>query len=407
MSLPDRTKAILLLTAHFPKSGDRGAKPLTISEWARLVDWFLPKDIFPEDLFSSEGPHVLHDFKDSKITVERVEALLARGPALALAAEKWTRAGLWIMTRSDPEYPRRLKERLRTGAPPLLFGCGKKSLLSGGGLAVVGSRKAPESELAFARELGQKASQDGFSVVSGGARGVDEASMLGALEADGTSIGVLANGLLSATSSAKYRQHLMDQNLVLVSTFSPEAGFNVGNAMQRNKYIYCLADACVVVHSGTKGGTMTGAMEDLKNQWVPLWVRRTEQRSIGNELIVQQGGRWLPPLREIEIGYLSGVTAKSEPQSDLFAGGREEVSKVAEPQSEAFLPSTGASVATTLYDYFLEKIAVMCADAPQTPAYLKEQLGLESAQFNAWLKRAVEDGALEKLTRPVRYQVKT
>ena len=38
----------------------------------------------------------------------------------------------------------------------------------------------------------------------------------------------------------------MDNNLVLISPFYPDAGFNVGNAMQRNKYIYCLSDAAMV-----------------------------------------------------------------------------------------------------------------------------------------------------------------
>ncbi len=44
--------------------------------------------------------------------------------------------------------------------------------------------------------------------------------------------------------------------------------------MQRNKYIYSLADAAMVVHSGDSGGTWTGAKENLKKQWVPLWVKQ-------------------------------------------------------------------------------------------------------------------------------------
>ena len=52
------------------------------------------------------------------------------------------------------------------------------------------------------------AAEDGESIVSGGARGVDETAMLGALEVEGTVIGILANGLLRACSSAKYRRHL-------------------------------------------------------------------------------------------------------------------------------------------------------------------------------------------------------
>jgi predicted Rossmann fold nucleotide-binding protein DprA/Smf involved in DNA uptake len=159
-------------------------------------------------------------------------------------------------------------------------------LLNGGGLAVIGSRNVNDEDLAYSRNLGALAAGEGYSIVSGGARGVDEASMLGALEAEGTVIGVLADSLLRACTSAKYRKYLLANNLVLISTFYPEAGFNAGNAMQRNKYIYCLSDAAIAVQSGTKGGTWSGAMENLKKQWVPLWVKRTADTLAGNSAIV-------------------------------------------------------------------------------------------------------------------------
>ena len=57
----------------------------------------------------------------------------------------------------------------------------------------------------------------------------------------GAVIGVMADSLLKAATSAKWRRGLMDGHVVLVSPFYPEAGFNAGNAMARNKYIYCLA----------------------------------------------------------------------------------------------------------------------------------------------------------------------
>ncbi|MGF1613818.1 MAG: DNA-processing protein DprA [Gammaproteobacteria bacterium] len=175
-----------------------------------------------------------------------------RGSALAIAMEKWLRAGLWVMTRADQDYPSRLKRRLGTDSPAVLYGYGNRSLLNSGGLAVVGSRNAADDDLEYTRRVGVAAASQGYSIVSGGARGIDEAAMLGALENEGTAVGVLADSLLRACSSTKYRRHLLAKNLVLVSTFHPEAGFNAGNAMQRNKYIYCLAEAARVVHSALR-----------------------------------------------------------------------------------------------------------------------------------------------------------
>ncbi len=291
MSLSSNAQAVLLLTAHFSKSGG-SVKPLTPGEWGRFAAWLKDRALTPDQLMVNRPGDVLEGWSDRRITSDRIEALLGRGAALAIAVEKWLRAGLWVMTRSDKDYPSRLKRRLGWGSPAVLYGGGDRSLLGRGGLAVVGSRDAVEDDLDYARMVGVAAARQGQSIVSGGARGIDEAAMSAALENDGTVVGVLADGLLRACTGSKYRSRLQANNLALVSTVHPQAGFSAGNAMHRNKYIYCLSDAALVVHSGAKGGTWSGARENLEKRWVPLWVKPTRDSSAGNEALVKQGARW-------------------------------------------------------------------------------------------------------------------
>ena len=61
--------------------------------------------------------------------------------------------------------------------------------------------------------------------------------------------------------------------------------------MARNKLIYTLSDATIVVKSDTKGGTWEGAKENIKKQWVPLWVIDNKEK--GNEEIVKMGAKRL------------------------------------------------------------------------------------------------------------------
>ena len=211
MSISPNTQAILLLTSYFSKTKGESAKPLTPGEWGRFALWLKEKSLTPEQLMTGHLDELLIGWSDKEITLDRTEALLRRGSALALAMEKWLRAGMWVMTRSDPDYPVRLKRRLREGAPAILYGCGNKALLNGGGLAVIGSRNVNDKDFAYSRDLGALAAGKGYSIVSGGARGVDEAAMLGALEAEGTVIGVLADNLLRACSSAKVPQIFDDK----------------------------------------------------------------------------------------------------------------------------------------------------------------------------------------------------
>lgn len=318
MTLSPKAQAILLLTTHFTGKGASAEshKPLSSREWGRFAEWLHLQAMQPEDLLSGSLDSLLAAWQDKTITIERLQALLNRGSALALALEKWTRGGLWVMTRADADYPRRLKQRLRSDSPAVLFGCGDRALLNTGGLAVVGSRKVDEEALDYSRDVGSHAASAMVAIVSGGAKGVDETAMVAVLDAGGCAVGVMADSLLRASSSAKYRQFLLDGRLALVSPFNPEAGFNAGNAMHRNKYIYCLADAALAVHSGHKGGTWTGVQENLRQRWVPMWVRETGSAEAGNSLLIKAGAMKAPASKnDLNISTLLAAELSAPPAS--------------------------------------------------------------------------------------------
>lgn len=432
MTLSSTAQATLLMTSYFSKARNEDAKPLTNTEWGRFAFWLKDNNFTPADLLVPDAEAILEGWQDTKIPTSRITQLLGRGHSLALAVEKWQRAGLWIVTRADREYPQRLKDRLKTGSPPVLFGCGDKSLLGAGGLAVIGSRNASDDDLFFTQRVGANASDEGIAVVSGGARGVDEAAMKGAEDAGGRVIGVIADSLLKAATSTKWRRGLMDGRVVLISPFYPEAGFNVGNAMARNKYIYCLADSSLVIHSGKKGGTLNGAKENLRNRWVPLWVKPTEDKNAANAMLVEKGGQWCEAnIQSLDVQSLLTPLApakliEEEQQPDMFTttinhGSEEPVplgcSKSARTSSsnskatESFanaksIISTVADSndnSTCFYQLFICEIAKLAAN-PISCEELANNTGLHKSQVNAWLKCAVSAGIVKKFNRPVRYQ---
>jgi len=287
------TQAILLLSCYFSKAKKDEPTPLTPTEFRRLSSWLFDNRKNPGHLID-DIDEIIKTWNDPKhkITSDRLKFLLGRGLEMSLALEKWTSAGIWMMTRKDQDYPEGLTKKLKDATPALLFGVGNKKLLNSRGLAIVGSRNISESDQEFTKKIAKEVARYGKNIVSGGARGVDEIAMLSALEAEGTVVGILADSLLNKALSGKWRKYIKNNNLVLTSTFYPEAGFNVGNAMARNKYIYCLAESALVVRSGTKGGTFSGATENLKKGWTPLWVKKTRDSNDGNNLIVDAGGNW-------------------------------------------------------------------------------------------------------------------
>ena len=459
------TEVVLLLCGRFGGERQEPFQPLSTREYGEFAKWLNVRSLRPADLLTDAGKAQLQALHEAKLERKRVEFLLERGTAMALALERWSRGGLWVISRGDAEFPKRLKRHLKHAAPPLLYGAGKKELLDMGGLAIIGSRDATEGALDFTREVAARCAQEGMGVVSGGARGVDAAAMQGSTEAGGYTIGVLAADLLKTSVNRQNRLGLQDGRLVLVSPFYPEAGFNAGNAMGRNKYIYALSDMALVIDSALgSGGTWEGALEALAQQWVPLYVR-TPGNGPGNAALVDKGGvafTFVPGQGESLIDYferlapiankasepappqqsLLSVDASSDdtalPNAVVPSGGDETpvvdtsaessqlpyygsdsatnegleppaptsaVELTTDNLAEAAVCVPGDSMLTTLdmYEDFLTKLSFALHSGPLSEDEVAERLVLEKGQAKVWLKRAVEAGQVEKLKKPVRY----
>lgn len=291
-------QAILLLTAPLlAGKAKRSVKPLSLGEYQGLARHLHHTGRKPADLLEGGALNELDDYR-RRLEIERLHRLLQRGFLLAQALERWRARGIWVVTRADSDYPRRLKQRMRAKAPPVLYGCGERGGLDDGGLAVVGSRDVNDDLIRYTEDVGRLAAEADIAIVSGGARGVDQAAMRGALESGGRSVGVLANGLERAALHRDNRQPLMDGRLALVSPYDPAVRFLAGYAMERNKHIYALADAALVVNSDHgHGGTWKGATDQLgKLHFVQVYVRRCGDPSEGLDALRKQGaGDWPDP----------------------------------------------------------------------------------------------------------------
>lgn len=408
---PD-TQAILLLCASFGQNRQTEPQPLTLGEYNTIASWLLANEMSPADLLNPTLKERLPQITVGKLDSYRLVALLERGMMLSLAVEKWTNKGLWVLGRGDAQYPKHLKQKLKHSAPAILYGVGNIELLTQGGLAVVGSRDVDEEALDYTRTVVQTCAKQGIQVVSGGARGVDQASMLGVLEAGGTAVGVLAGCLTREAVSGKYRQSIKEGRLTLVSSYDPDVGFFVGNAMGRNKYIYALADYALVVSSSHgKGGTWAGAVEALEQiRNTPVFVRMQETVPEGNRQLLEKGAKifpkepWNNSLKErLETPTSEIKSIKSE--GDLTAaqvvnGGGNEQGKLNNEYLEAVPDSPKDIIYQTVLPIILSQL-----EQPKDDQALAECLDIQLGQMRNWLKKAVEEGKVRKTKKPIKYVV--
>jgi len=325
--LTSNTQVLLLLTAPLVAGrGDFSAKLLSLGEYNKLARLLREKQKQPADLIGPDAGEVIA-LCGKHLGNARLEALLGRGFLLSQALEHWSARSIWVISRADPSYPKRLKTRLKEDAPPLLYGCGDLALLEKGGLAVVGSRHVDEELIRYTEGIGKLAAEAHRPLISGGAKGIDKAAINGALQAGGESVAVMGDSLERAAAARENLEPLMDHRLLVVSPYDPAAGFNVGNAMQRNKVIYALADAGLVVTSDfEKGGTWTGAIEQLERfRLVPVFVRNGTNAGRGNAALIHHGGRpWPNPGNAAELGRvlsaaMESVTAEPKQEELPFA----------------------------------------------------------------------------------------
>jgi len=458
-TLSPNTQAILLLTAPLiAGKGTSTSELLTPGEYKRLARHLREIQRQPADLVSPDAADLLRACHPV-IEESRLQRLLGRGFLLSQVIERWQARAIWVVSRADAEYPRRLKVRLREDAPAVIYGCGDMALLESGGLAVVGSRHVDDSLVDYTMSVGRLAARAGRTIVSGGAKGIDQAAMRGALEAGGKVSGVLADSLEKTTMNREHRNLLLDGQLVLISPYDPSAGFNVGNAMQRNKLIYALADASLVVSSDkNKGGTWAGATEQLdKLKFVPVYVRSTGEPSTGLDALRAKGALPWPnpqdsdafeavfdvstppqePPPQSGLGLFSGVestevatetssasepspvidapsesaqppaeapsTEKSEPTPEPAA--KASATPEAPPKPSSPTVTAPATPADTLFSAVRDAITLLLK-APMKDAEVATALDVTTAQAKAWLQRLVDEGAIEKQKKPAGYIVK-
>lgn len=416
---PD-AQAIFLLCGRFGDNGSDSVKPLSRNQYNEVANWLHNSDMRPADLLDESGREQLSVFGgEGKVTESRLKNLLNRGTALAMAVEEWTNKGGWVLARSDEDYPTRFRRRLKHLAPPVLYGIGDRSLLESGGASMVGSRDSDEAALSFIRDLARRCADQGISVVSGGARGVDQASMDAALEAKGMVVGALANGLAKTARKKKYRNAIADERLTLVSAYKPDSGFQVWKAMDRNKHIYALSDGAIVAHSAHgSGGTWSGATENLKHGWVPLSVRAEPPVPTGNKKLVEKGGRPIDRrlLRDdVDLEeWLFTTTSIDEIPSlvESFGGSSfddetvEETSQTDARDPEKYLADSVPGEAEMLP--WVWPLLKTLLENPLKGEDLREYFDdLRLCQAQDWLLLAAERGLVVREEDPVRYALPT
>lgn len=291
LSTDDRFAIIALTTSLGLTSSETGLiAPLSIPTWSRLAAWLAHNGAGPAALLERSGQTVAALSTIDASLPLRVDQLLDRRNRAERNVRELEDRGIWIAAVGEHGYPKRWSQLFAFSAPPLVYGDGSRDNIDHPAIGIVGSRDISEQLTGIANDFGASVVLGDYAVVSGGARGADRIGMNGALDVSGTVIGILPDHLQRERLRRPNRDAIDRGKLTMISVVHPDTPFDVGNAMYRNRLIYALSDLTIVIScSEGRGGTWTGATENLKHRWAPLAVWTGTFAPEPNHRLVERG----------------------------------------------------------------------------------------------------------------------
>ncbi|MEW6184970.1 MAG: DNA-processing protein DprA [Thermodesulfobacteriota bacterium] len=263
--------------------------------YVRLLEKFgTPEQVFRADL-------------QGLLTVEGIRKNVAQAITKFKRAEKidqeldeLEKAQIGVLTFNDPRYPALLAKI--HDPPPLLYFKGNPSERDDHCLALVGSRLGTPYGIKTTERLAWGVSQQGFTVVSGMARGIDTSAHQGALMAQGRTVAVLGSGLdiIYPPENEKLFQRIIEQGMVCsefpLGTLPERQNFPI-----RNRIISGMSMGVVIVEATQRSGSLITARLALDQGREVFAVPGSVDsfKSSGTNSLIKQGAKLVEHVQDI------------------------------------------------------------------------------------------------------------
>ena len=251
-------QGFLLLTSQL---GDVDRRPLTVAQFRNLAMRVTQMEEPKQSRELTEDDLVALGY--DRQTALRIVTLLSEEDRLSGYINRGNRQDCYPISRVSEAYPKAVRKRLGLDAPGCLWAKGDVALLNKPAVSLVGSRELNTANRLFAETVGREVAKQGFTLVSGNARGADRAAQQACLENGGSVISVVADELEKCP---------LVKNVLYLSEDSFDLPFSAMRALSRNRVIHTLGYITIVAQcNGQNGGTWDGTLKNLHNNWSPVF----------------------------------------------------------------------------------------------------------------------------------------
>ena len=272
---------------------------------------------------------LLNKFGGAGASLAALPAMIAKGggaETIRLAdrgevereVEATHRLGAVFIAMGEPDYPAALAEI--DSCPPVIAVRGPLAILQRGAIALVGSRNASAAGLTFTARLARDFGRGGFAVVSGLARGIDEAAHRASLRT-GT-IAVLGGG--HARVYPADHEPLCEEIIAAGGVVLSEMPLNWEprgrDFPRRNRIVSGLSRAVVVVEAARKSGSLITARFALEQGREVFAVPGSplDPRAEGANDLLREGAGLCTRPEDVTDVLRAGAADTGRPPTDLF-----------------------------------------------------------------------------------------
>ena len=228
---------------------------------AILFSCIEPGHFFWSAEIAAHGPlKVLESILSASYPAEKTKAIATsiRVADVGQILYEIEKAGAQFLTPEHEHWPVGVNQLVN---PPIgLVVKGDSTCLITDSLAIVGSRKPTNYGANVASEFARGFSDLGWTIISGGAYGIDSYAHRATLQANGTTIAVLATGIEVAYPKSNQKLfNEMSAHGALISELMPYESAMPSRFLVRNRLIASIAKATLVVEAAYKSGSLRTA----------------------------------------------------------------------------------------------------------------------------------------------------
>lgn len=261
-------------------------QPLNTEEWQEIEKKLKSTNKEPSMITGMSYDTLTQIIGLDAFTARKIEKRQKLLPDLFYALQNLESQNIGVTTIYEEDYPACLRV-LGSKMPLVISYIGDFSLSYGVNISVAGPQVMNKTMRHVTKEVMKKVSKEGYTLVVGGSKGVEELALRTHLTNNGNAVLFVADHMFDKIRL--YSKYLKQNKLLIMSANDPYALFDVTHALDKNLYICGMVFAQVVTgtHIGS-GPVWFTSIQNIHSHWTRQLVYETLDYS-GNIRLIEMG----------------------------------------------------------------------------------------------------------------------